>query len=194
MAEVNTTTEIWKPVVGFEELYSISNYGNLRRHRRRDTLGRRTKRGEEIKVHPHCKQGYLIVSLRDKTGKTKTLKIHQIVAHAFLGPQLEGHQVNHKDGFRTNNRVSNLEYVTPRENAQHAIRIGLWPFGDKHWSRRSPDLVRRGEQVGKLNDWQVRVIRRLLSTMTASVIASFFGVHRRTIQDIKTGKSWRHIN
>jgi hypothetical protein len=58
-------------------------------------------------------------------GHNVSLYVHQLVAEAFIGPRPKGRELNHKDGDMTNNIVANLEYVTHRENIQHARRLGL---------------------------------------------------------------------
>lgn len=77
----------------------------------------------EVKPHQNKKSGYMQCSIR-KTGHNEQINytkyIHGLVAEAFLGPRPEGYQVDHKDGNRSNNHVSNLEYVTHRENIKRA--------------------------------------------------------------------------
>ena len=69
-------------------------------------------------------KGYLFVSIMMKNGKQKVVTIHSAVAKSFLGDRTkEGLQVNHKDGNKENNRLDNLEWVTPEENIQHSINI-----------------------------------------------------------------------
>lgn len=70
-----------------------------------------------------CK-GYLQATIM-AGGEQKTCKIHRVVALAFLAKPNGKDQINHKDGNKTNNAVSNLEWVTASENALHAVRTGL---------------------------------------------------------------------
>ena len=70
------------------------------------------------------KRGYLYISLR-KDGKTYTKTIHNLVAKAFIPNPDNKPQINHIDGNKTNNLVNNLEWVTAKENNQHAWDIGL---------------------------------------------------------------------
>lgn len=86
-------------------------------------------------LHPWLNVGYPMVQLFGY-GIPQKFLVHRLVALYFIGPPPEGKiQVNHKDGTRTNNHVSNLEWVTAAENMQHAHRTGAMrlPKSDKHW-------------------------------------------------------------
>lgn len=108
----------WRPIKGFEGLYEVSNIGNVRSLNYRRT--------GEIKILRLYKNnnGYLKAVLC-KDGKQCTKKVHRLVANAFI-PNLENKpQVNHIDGNKQNNAVSNLEWCTILENIQHSWKTGL---------------------------------------------------------------------
>ena len=102
--------EIWKDVIGFEGIYSVSNKGRIRR----DICSKGGVAGRILK--PAFSNGYLAVCLC-KNGTRKTTKIHRIMVMAFIG--VKSKEVNHKDRVKINNNLKNLEYVTHRKNAQH---------------------------------------------------------------------------
>lgn len=77
--------------------------------------------------------GYKIVGF-SSGGKRKNFYVHRLVAWAFLPNQDKLPEVNHKDGNKSNNNVSNLEWVTGKENIQHALRNGLKPSGSQNWN------------------------------------------------------------
>lgn len=104
--------EVWKDIDGFDG-YQVSNLGRVR-HVKITIL-----KPEIIPIH---KRKY--VQARVTINKKKHA-IHRLVANAFLSNPKRKDQVNHKDGNTLNNHVENLEWVTAKENMQHAIRTGL---------------------------------------------------------------------
>ncbi|HFZ2065233.1 TPA: HNH endonuclease signature motif containing protein, partial [Enterobacter cloacae] len=90
---------------------------------------------------------YLFVRL-ELEGKLKGVNIHRLVAENFLGPKPSGeHVINHKDGNKHNNDVSNLEWTTVAGNTQHAYRTGL-AGGRKHGSYKGPVCAENEEGFG----------------------------------------------
>ena len=69
--------------------------------------------------------GYPLVNLTTGKGKRTTHTVHSLVAEVFIGSRPANHEINHKDGCKTNNHVSNLEYVIPSDNIRHAFETGL---------------------------------------------------------------------
>lgn len=112
--------EIWLPVIGYEGLYEVSNFGNVK------ALSRPTyKRKQPIPVRKQLdRYGYHYVPLR-LNGRTKNVKVHRLVAMAFIPNPINKSDVNHIDGNKQNNHVSNLEWSTVKENVRHAHNIGL---------------------------------------------------------------------
>lgn len=168
MAETEIT-EIWVPVQNHEP-YEISNAGRVRR-------------GEKILKTWICGSGYEVAEVRcgPKKGRTKKkAMVHRLVAAAFIGPCQESHQVNHKNGNKTDNRASNLEYVTPSQNALHAQRIGRKGTGERHPS-------------AKLTADKVREIRSLRKIITRDEIAKRFGIGISTVDCIFSRRIWKHV-
>lgn len=114
--------EIWKDVVGFEGLYSVSNLGRVRR----DARGRGTTPGFVLKGSVHNKTGHIRVTLNRGHRSTKAARyVHRLVAEAFLGPAPEGKPYTlHKDGVASNNRVENLKWGDQVENGRDAALHG----------------------------------------------------------------------
>lgn len=108
--------EQWKECC--EGYYEVSNLGRIRRAK----PGLQTWPGRHIKTFTVF--GYPVFNVFIP-GRRKMRRVHQLVAAAFIGPCPQGHEVNHKDGVKANNHVTNLEYVTSSENTLHSFRTGL---------------------------------------------------------------------
>ena len=114
--------EAWKDVVGFEGEYQISNLGRLKHF---------SKKGWNILKNTNKKGWYFNVILVGKS-KTKSIKIHRLVAEAFIPNPENKPCINHKDGNKQNNCVDNLEWATQKENIEHARRTGLWHYNSPY--------------------------------------------------------------
>ena len=113
---VDLEDEVWKDVVGYEELFSVSNRGRLF-----------SKRTNKILKQNIVGNGYnaCVTKLNGRKGSNLVMKIHREVAKAFIPNIDELPFVNHIDGNKLNNNVENLEWVTPQGNVVHAIETGL---------------------------------------------------------------------
>ena len=125
-------TEILKPVKGYEENYKISSAGVVYTvsHLAKSVHGGVHMVPAKKKKETVSKIGYPVVNLW-KDGKGKLQFVHRLVAEAFLDNTRNLKYVNHKDGNKTNNNVSNLEWCTCSENVQHAYDTGLISKGDR---------------------------------------------------------------
>lgn len=115
--------EIWKDIEGFEGLYQVSNLGRVRSLDREVGSHHNTVKKIKGKIYVPCvgRGGYLHVSLR-KNGTIKTNKIHRLVWIAFNGEIPQGMQINHINEVKTDNRLCNLNLMTPKENANWGTR------------------------------------------------------------------------
>ena len=124
----------WKPANGYEGLYEVSDAGQVRsvdRYIKTDIrhVESRLIKGKVLKQSIK-RNGYKTVDLC-KNGKVTTTLVHRLVAETFI-PNPDGLRfVNHKDSNRTNNAVSNLEWVTSSENRMHGIAYGNVTFPAK---------------------------------------------------------------
>ena len=120
------SSQIWKPVDGYQGFYEVSDHGTVRSIDRVVSLpkGRTKKIAGKIIAPKRHSQGYLFVSL-SQGGTVKNRYIHRLVATAFI-PNPHGlPEVNHLLGDKTDNRVASLQWVTHKENVQHAYDMGL---------------------------------------------------------------------
>lgn len=119
--------EIWKDVVGYEGLYKVSNYGNVKsidRYIPGRIKGYKTIKNSYILKPGVNTSGYLHVALYKNNIKSY-YKVHRLVAIAFIENIENKSDVNHKDGNKFNNNIINLEWNTHLENMQHAKKNGL---------------------------------------------------------------------
>ena len=112
--------EIWKDISGYEGLYQVSNMGRVRSKKRifENKGTGKYKRNTRILLCSKHNKGYLTVTLF-KNGRYKRFLIHRLVAKAFLPHDIFRNQVNHIDGNKTNNNISNIEWGSSSENQTH---------------------------------------------------------------------------
>lgn len=121
--------EIWRDIKGYEGLYQVSNWGNVKRIKHDISIfrnGRIEKRffSERLLEPWKNRKGYMKVALR-KNNKSYEKFVHRLVAEAFMPIEDETLQVNHMDTNKENNTLNNLEWCTCKENIRHAYINGL---------------------------------------------------------------------
>jgi len=176
--------EIWKDIEGYEGFFMVSNQGRVKSLDRvieHPNHGLCLIKGKLRKL-PINDKGYHKVGL-NKDGKTKKFSVHRLVAQAFIPNPESKPQVNHIDGVKTNNNVSNLEWVTNYENAYHAIDMGL----------HNNKGARNGNS--KLNRDDVKSIRSKYksSTYTLDELCKFYKCSKSNLSLIVNNKTWKHI-
>lgn len=120
--------EEYKNIPGYEGIYQISNYGNVK------SLGNNKSRKEKLLKLQSKTNGYLFVTLY-KNGKHNSYLVHRLVAQVFIPNPGNKPQVNHINGIKTDNNVKNLEWNTNTENVQHSHNTGLCENGIKAKSK-----------------------------------------------------------
>jgi hypothetical protein len=166
--------EQWKPVADKRyDRYEVSDMGRIRNRRGGPSFPSPIRR---TVVNAF---GYTACFMT-QDGRRKLIPVHKMVADAFLGERPPRHQVNHINADKSDNRASNLEYVTAQRNKRHAMEHGLFQHGESH-------------HKAKLTLAQVDEIRAAPKRAIPShVLATKFGVSKGTIDIIRQGKSWTH--
>jgi hypothetical protein len=162
--------EEWKDIEGYEGLYQVSNHGRVKSFK----YGK-----EKILKGSITTKGYLQVYLH-KDNKIKRFNGHRLIAIHFIPNPDNKPQVNHIDGNKLNNNISNLEWNTQSENLNHAFDTGL-------------KISVKGEHhvLSKLTEEEVLEIRR--SDLKRVELAKIYNVHISLIHRIKRNECWKHI-
>lgn len=171
--------EKWKEIPGLP-YYQASNLGNIRTmrsgHGCRDEIGH---------IMSGCKdqKGYLLVNCR-VDGKSRTQRVHRLIARAFIGEIPPGHQINHLNGKKADNRLVNLEICSPGQNLKHrhdVLKIKINWRGSKHG-------------LSKLTEKSVLEIRRRYEDgELVTALAKEHRVCTATITCVIKRKTWTHI-
>jgi len=124
--------------------------------------------------------GYLIVGLRVNDIQV-TYRVHRLVAEAYLEKPFENATVNHIDGNKENNNVSNLEWISLKDNIIHSYKLGLASRGENRTQ-------------AKLCDSDVEVIKiGFMQKLSNVELAAMYNISSAVISDIRSHKTWNHI-
>ena len=171
-----TKDEEWKVVEEFPD-YVVSSNGRVTR-----VVKAKNNQKPRYLGFTNLK-GYQGVALF-KDNKKHIRQIHHLVLEAFISPRPKGHETNHINADRSDNRVENLEWVTSSENRRHSMKLGRAFFP-------------KGEEVGgsKLTNDDVLQIRDIVSRdiLLQTEVAKLFNISTSQICAIKQRKEWRHI-
>lgn len=178
--------EVWKGIPGYEARYQVSNFGRVKALPVRlfvRSNNTRLYRGK-IKASTKMRNGYMATWLK-VDNKKKIVYVHRLIAEAFIPNPDSKPQINHRDGDKCNNKLSNLEWVTAEENAQHAQLTGL---------ANNP----KGEDNGRavLSKEEALKIKTLCQTHTTEEIRLLLGLpktKRYLIANIRCGRIWKHL-
>lgn len=181
--------EIWKPIIGYESCYLISNYGRVKSldcFRNIKAGKRRLIQGRIRKPNLDGPKQYLKIDLSFPPQIVKTFYIHRLVAAHFVSNPNNFTIVNHKDGIKTNNLYSNLEWCSQQENIDHSWKLGTTSLANR---------ARGMKLATKLDENKVIQIRMTYETSKTSFrkLAHQFQVGKTTIERIINNKIWQNI-
>lgn len=179
-----TDAEIWKPIEGYSD-YSISNYGRV--------LSLKSELPKILKPGANG-HGYHRVHLL-KDSKDKYPNVARLVAKAFIPNPENKHQINHIDGNKTNNHISNLEWVTDSENKKHAIKTGLHPvYTPKITSSQAIEIFQKFHS-GKFNQYQLSLEYNLSYAAISNIThgRSWYEYTKRYLSQIQSESNHRKM-
>lgn len=171
--------ELWADVVGYEDLYSVSNFGRVAAKPR--TFVKKngmpcTVRGRHLKTFT-LPNGYVQLDLR-KDNKAVKHYVHRLVLTAFSGPPLAGQEACHANGVRKDNRLANLRWDTRSNNHKDKGAHGTAPWGENCGT-------------SKLTAKEVLAIRS--DRRPSAAIAADYGVSPSHVCGIKRLEYWAHL-
>lgn len=168
-------------VYGYEDKYIISENGRI--FGRAGKFSNNGKEGRIVELSTSLTHnGYLRVTVM-KDGVYKSRKVHTLVMESFFRERLGSEQIDHIDGNKKNNHISNLEYVTPSENVKRAVSLGLKP------KRNSVVRVDR-----RLTDEQVIMTKYMLSIQVPYMnIKEILNIDSKALYAIRKGLSYNSI-
>jgi len=167
--------EKWKPVVGYEGAYAVSNFGRVKSLSRLSISGKQL-REKVMRARATNKYGHLGVSLR-RGGVRAERYVHELVLTAFVSARPVGCECRHLDGRASNNRVSNLTWGTHKENIRDSFRHRTFAWGCNNGNSR-------------LSRSEVRKI--FLARGKKEYLASSYGISRTGVCRIKLGRTYKH--
>ena len=177
--------EIWRPVVGLENMFEVSNQGRVRTVQRKvrfiSKQGAQSWRVKASRVlaQQQINSGYLIVHMHHDNKRTAAT-VHSLVAAAFLGPRPVGADVCHNNGRKTDNRAENLRYDSRTNN---------------HLDRIAHGTIYDGATRAKLTPAVVRLLRGLNDNgdLDQTAVAKAYGVTSEAIRRAVKGETWRYV-
>lgn len=157
--------ELWKSLEEYKGI-RVSSIGRIWK------AANKSRKERILTEFPKDRDGYCRVSVQKLDGTWTSQPVHRLVAKAFIPNPDNKQAVNHIDGNRQNNRIENLEWVTPKENVIHSFRFG---------SRR---VYKKVPKKTILTDFQISQIDKLRETYTVNQIAKLFNIEYQSLKNI----------
>lgn len=157
--------ELWKPPLEYKGI-EVSSIGRIRK------AANKSRKERILTEFPKDRDGYYRCSVQRLDGTWTSQPVHRLVAKAFIPRTKNRDIVNHIDGNRTNNRIENLEWVTPKENVIHSFKFG------------SRKICKQVPKKTILTDFQVNQIGKLRELYTVNQIAKLFNIEYQSLKNI----------
>jgi hypothetical protein len=157
--------ELWKPLLEYKGI-EVSSIGRIRK------AANKSRKERILTEFPKDRDDYYRCSVQRLDGTWTSQPVHRLVAKAFIPRTKNRDIVNHIDGNRTNNRIENLEWVTPKENVIHSFKFG------------SRKICKQVPKKTILTDFQVNQIGKLRELYTVNQIAKLFNIEYQSLKNI----------
>lgn len=171
--------ERWLPIAGFTG-YEVSDLGRVRSYRKLGGHGGTVAEPRILKLKTD-RDGYKIFNAAYRRHLT-TVKVGPAALSAFVGPRPDGHECAHEDGDRGNNRIANLAWKTPTQNASDKLKHGTENLGERnHFARLRASTIKLIRWLHDVHD------------ATNLELAEWFGISYGHAWSISTRKRWGHL-
>lgn len=170
--------EVWKPIPGWEGFYDVSDFGRVRSVARvvmRSNGVKNSVKHRILKSGKSLVQPYLFVCLNKTGSRAFSVRVHNLVAQAFLGPKPEGMLIRHLNGNPADNRLTNLAYGTYQENA-----LDMHDHGTMTFAKMTPEMVINARRLSSAGESYASISRSM-------------GINARTIIAAVKMQNWKHI-
>lgn len=164
--------ETWKAIAGYEGLYQVSNLGRVK------SLNYNHTGTERILMSRKNRGGYLYVNLH-KDGQRKTITVHRLVATAFISNPNNLETINHKDEVKTNNTVSNLEWMSIKDNINYGtghMRGSKAQVNDQKKSKQVQQFYKNGNLIATFHS--THEAERITGISSGSIRKCCLGQHK----------------
>ena len=177
----NIEQEIWKDVIGYEELYQASTMGRIKSLHKIGGASRQSFTG--IMKPKTNRGGYYVIHIC-KNGIAKETTVHKVIALTFLTNPYNLSTVNHKNGIKTDNRLENLEWCSIQDNLKHALETGLRKCDGENNGRSvfNKDDIIKAKLMYNTGKYSVREVRDMIGKGT-----------RGSLQRAISGDTWKSI-
>lgn len=184
--------EVWRDIWSFEGSYQVSNFGNVRsldRYIYHPRMGKIFRKGKMLK-QSYASKGYKQVCLNDN-GRTTTFRVHRLVAMMFIENPDNLETVNHIDGNKENNHVSNLEWCSVADNLRHASVNGLMNHSSLTGSMNVNSVLDEGKVYKMMTDYFLndRILKEIAEEYDVSIATVFQAIKGITWKSVQ--KKWR---
>lgn len=180
--------QIWEIIPNTNNLYEASDIGNIRRVAgviKNNPNGNMRKVGGKTLSQKTKKNKYKEVALYLEPQLGKSMYVHRLVYMAFKGEIQNGMHINHIDGDKSNNNISNLELVTPSENTIHACNLGLMKNPVFHGSKHGMSKLKEDTVLNIRKDYSNGIMPKELSKL--------YNIPFGTVCKICYRQTWKHI-
>ena len=157
--------ELWIPLLEYKGI-EVSSIGRIRK------AANKSRKERILTEFPKDRDGYCRCSVQKLDGTWTSQPVHRLVAKAFISNPNNKPSVNHIDNNRTNNKVENLEWVTPKENVYHS-----YINGNRQFNKEVPKKT-------LLTDFQISQIDKLRELYTVSQLAKLFNIEYQSLKNI----------